>query len=186
MERLNWDSFLRSLTIGSRYGEPVDKPSIDQLNRFEADLRIKLPKSYREFILVFGPGEFSASLEIAAPGYPNLSSPTLDLATANERYRYTPGQSQLFPESDRAVINRLLFFGLMDGKYPLGWDVQDVCHIGEAEYSIFRVGLTAIEKTATSFYQLIIETCDRLFAPNPDWDEEELGPKRVFHPASYG
>lgn len=182
---MDWKSFRDSFATGSRYGAPVSKPTRSQLNRLEKTLGVGLPKSYREFIVVFGPGEFSSSLEVAAPHYENLSSPAFDIIEANRAYKFEAQQLRLFQAPDRTIIERLLFFGLLDEKYPVGWDLQEVCNAEDCEYAVYRVGLNEAERVAESFQQFVQDACDKIFAPNPDWDENELGPHRVFHPTSY-
>jgi hypothetical protein len=47
----------------------VRKPSIQDLDEFEASTGCPLPRSYREFIEVFGPSELGQRFRIHAPGY---------------------------------------------------------------------------------------------------------------------
>jgi len=141
----------------------------------------RLPRSYREFITVFGPGSFSCTLQIAAPGYRYLGS-DMDIDIANESYRDSEDwmeRLQILPEL-RALLRRLWYFGLGGSRHRMGWDPEKVTDPAGPEYAIYAVGTCDIDLVATGFRQLVEKTCEALFAPNPDWDEEELGPQRSF------
>ncbi len=42
-----WKRLQKKLTIKPTYGTPVQKPTDNQLDRFEAEYEFKLPSSYR-------------------------------------------------------------------------------------------------------------------------------------------
>jgi hypothetical protein len=109
---------------------------------------------------------------------------TFDLATANSKFGYSPDEVPTFSPINRERLGRLFYFGLEDEHNWLGWDLGDVRDSKDYEYTIYRVGLVDVTFAASSFRELVETVCERLFAPSEDWDEEELGPRRVFHPAT--
>jgi len=66
----------------------------------------------------------------------------------------------------------------------MGWNPEDVRGPADGEYAIYAVGICDIALVAVSFRQLVEQTCEVLFAPNLDWDEEELSPQGSFAPAT--
>src|SRR5262249_39095921 len=153
------------------YGVPVPKPSTAQLDQFEAENGLALPRSYREFILVFGPGEFSASLKIAAPGYGFVPHPSgVDLLATSRSYGWNAADIArgwgTAEEKERLL--RLFYFGLESGRQWLGWDPADVRDPETSEYGIYRVEALGYgtELVAVSFRQLVEVTCEWLFSPD--------------------
>lgn len=187
MEIRDWQAFYDSLTISRGYGVPVPKPTSAQLDAFETLTGLRLPRSYREMILVFGPGEFSVSLSIAAPGYEYAGG--ADLLSTSRSYGWDPKEiaRSNVSEEQKAHLSRLCYFGLENGRQWLGWDPMDIRNTEAFEYGIYRVEALGFgtELVATSFRQLVEVSCERIFAPDPTWDEEELGQQRTFCPAHW-
>ena len=179
-----WLDFYHTLTIDADCGRPVAKPTEQQLNEFEQESGFLLPKSYRDFIQIFGPGDFLLSLEIAAPGYDNLVKEEMDLKRANKVYRLTSDEMSTLSQHDATRANRLYYFGFIYGRDPLGWDITDVMNAENNEYAIYQ-GFYQHKVIAVSFQELVLTVCDELFKPDPSWNEEELGPQRAFTPAVY-
>lgn len=177
----DWQSFHDSLVIDT-YGEPLPLPNPEQLDGFERKSGIRLPRTYREFLFVFGPGEFRSSLQIAAPDSSDAID-RFDLMRAHEGYRPTESELQYIRESDRPRAARLLYFGLIDGRDWLGWDLDDLRIPNDFEYGIYRRENHCVQFVAATFKELVEEHCERIFAPDPDWIEEDGGPQRVFHRA---
>jgi hypothetical protein len=73
MQITDWRSFYHTLAIVPGYGEPVPKPTEAHLDQFEGQSGLRLPRSYRDYIIIFGPGELFADWKIAAPGYAGLA-----------------------------------------------------------------------------------------------------------------
>jgi hypothetical protein len=188
MEIHDWGAFYDTLAIVVGHGQPVPKPTESQLDQFEAVTGLRLPNSYRQFIKVFGPGEFPCILRIAAPGYPNLNW-RADLLSANRSYGYTPEQivESGLSSDQQDRLRRLFYFGLERGRQPLGWDPQDIRDSGASEYGIYRVDFIhdRVELAATSFRHLIEDICEEIFAADPNYDEDEMGPQRAFQPATW-
>jgi SMI1 / KNR4 family (SUKH-1) len=176
----DWELFRNTIVQYVSYGEAVPLPTSSQLDSFEKLAGFALPQSYRDFVLVFGPGEFSVSLRISAPGYLQATDTSYDLAIANEGYKLDDADLKRFPAEMHTMMKRLFYFGYIDGRDWLAWDVNDVRVPGSHEYAIYRVSLRSATVIASTFKELVETVCDRLFAPKPDWDEEEMGPQRVF------
>lgn len=162
----------------------MKRPNVASIEAFEAKIGFRLPDSYKSFIVVFGAGDFGSSLQIAAPDERAASS-VYSLAGANAAYGYHGLEVREFPPSQQKLLSRLYYFGLMNDREWLGWDIEDVRNTESVEYGIYCVGLSTIRFVASSFRELIENTCEKLFSPDPTWDEDELGPKRLYRPASY-
>ena len=186
MEIDDWSAFYQSLAIELNGGRPVPKPTTAELDDYERRVGRRLPRSYREFITIFGPGSFSCMLRIAAPGCRHSGNQS-DIEYINEGgYGYHEEEMeryQVLPEY-RALLRRLWWFGLGGSRHWMGWDPEDVRDPANSEYAIYAIGsICDIELAATSFRQLVVDTCEVLFAPDPNYCEEELGPQRSFDPA---
>jgi hypothetical protein len=135
---------------------------------------------------VFGPGEFPCILSVAAPGYDFLGN-TLDLMTASRRYGWPESEVQRsgLPTEQAERLGRLFYFGRQHGREWLGWDLTDVRDTEASEYGIYRVDWLSdgAEFVAASFRELVEGLCESIFAPDPEWDEETLGPRLLFQPA---
>jgi hypothetical protein len=179
----NWKEFYDSLSIEPASSHLLHAPTPSDLDAYEAKAGFKLPRSYREFVLQFGPGDFSSCLLIAAPGYTEAQS-TFDLQTANSRFGYQPDDLARngYSAEKRELLCRLVYFGLAHGEDWLGWDTQAVRNPDANEYAIYQVDWRRdqLRFVADSFRQLIGDLCDEIFAPDPDYDESTMGPQRVF------
>jgi SMI1 / KNR4 family (SUKH-1) len=179
----DWQAFYDTLDVSLETACSWPAPTLANLDAFEIQTGVKLPLSYRDFILVFGPGEFSSALRIAAPGYAHTGT-TFDLTIVSQSYRYNPfdlSRSGLSPD-DRHRVQNLLYFGLAHGEEWLGWDTRDLRIPTENEYAIYRVDWRrdSISFVTNSFRDLVAAFCDDLFAPDPDYDEDAMGPQRSF------
>ncbi len=67
--KTDWQQLYSSLElVAPTYGLPFPKPTEDSLDEFESSAHFRLPRSYREFIKVFGPGMFGGYIGIRGPG----------------------------------------------------------------------------------------------------------------------
>jgi hypothetical protein len=146
-----WEDLYRRLQIIETRGyRPVPKPTADALDRFEAQTGLPLPHSYRDFAVVFGPGELAEFARLCAPGYPG--DDTIDLYEHN---RFTHGGedilTDLYGEPER--VARLIFFGSTVGGEHLGWDPDEVQNPQANEYAVYGLArlLKRPVKLAPSF-----------------------------------
>lgn len=181
----DWVAFYGNVTKCQDYGEVVALPTTSQIDSFEKSTGFVLPKGYRDFILVFGPGDFASSLKIAAPGYGHTLDPDHDLERINRSFRFSDEQLNRLPDYMPALLKRCCCFGVIDGRDWVAWDLEDICASGGSEYAIYKITSGGATRVANSFKQLIEDVCDHLCTPSSHWDEEEMGPRLQFHPATY-
>lgn len=184
MQISNWSQFHQSLQIEPCDGEPLPKPTFEVLNSFEAKHRIKLPRSYREYTIAFGAGELIAAVEIAAPA-PEGISDRWDLFQFSQNHCCTEFDVNSYPAQDRDRAARLFFFGYEVVQHRIGWDFNDVRDKSANEYGIYAARTDRrVAFVASTFKEFIERTCDKYLVPDPEWDEEELGTRRAFRPAT--
>ncbi|MEX1095814.1 MAG: SMI1/KNR4 family protein [Planctomycetales bacterium] len=177
MTTAHWQELYDSLVVKNHIGDPHPLPTDEDCDRFEQESGLRLPSSYRAFIKVFGPGVFGCSLEITAPMSCNER---WDLAEANRGYQMSPTEWGRVVPAKADLGSRLFFFGCEEEQDPLAWDPQDVRDAEGSEYAIYRLTLDDLEFVAASFRELVDAKCEQMFAPDPKWDEAELGPQRLF------
>lgn len=179
----DWQAYYKELTILVGGSKPVRKPTIAQLNRFERESGFRLPESYRQYIVAFGPGRLFHDWDIAAPGYSDFPTKR-DLARLNSDYR--PGarslESGLLPESEVPRLARCFYFC---SKYKdlFGWDPEEVCDEVKHEYAVYRLTeCHRVLRVADSFAGFIEAASNEI--RNSNWDDEELGTRWAFEPAT--
>ena len=67
MATVNWEKLYSSLEYIPSWYPAVPTPTNAMLDAYEARNRFMLPRSYREFIKLFGPGEIATIYTICAP-----------------------------------------------------------------------------------------------------------------------
>jgi hypothetical protein len=149
------DDSYEQLTIVTFPGfEPVVKPTIGSVDAFEASTGFKLPTSYRQFTLSYGPGELAEYLRIRAPGYPgdidlDLAEYNRFLHSGDDLLRETYGQPEL--------LASLWYFGSSFMGDSFGWNASEPTGTGKFEYAIYalpRVGKNTV-KVALSFNEFV-------------------------------
>lgn len=177
----NWHAFYDSLVIEPVYGEPVPKPTASELDRFEAEAGFRLPRSYREYILVFGPGRLLTNWHVAMPGYGEPRRSHLDTMHANVR----PPEEWIgrYPPEQRDRVRRGWYF-CCDYRDIVGWDPAEVCDPDAHEYAVYRLPEDGgVVRFAESFREFVENAVlERLALPG--WDEEEPGTPMRFEPAT--
>ena len=79
-----WNAVYQSLEVREQpHLKALPKPTDESLDRFEEESDFQLPRSYRTFIKVFGPGELAWEYRFVAPGYPRQPE-AIDLVRFNE------------------------------------------------------------------------------------------------------
>jgi SMI1 / KNR4 family (SUKH-1) len=171
---------------------PVAKPTTDDIAKFETRTGFSLPGTFKEFILVFGPGILAKEFHIAAP---TCKTSSFDLLALNEE-RFSQG-----PETEPAVwspfpkstqLERLVAFCQTTlGNDRFGWDPEAITNSNLLEYAVFfhRRLEKRPKQVADSFGEFIDNLClgDDFFThyrKKGFWDE--FFPRRAFAPALTG
>jgi hypothetical protein len=181
MEIRDWGEFYGSPIIEPMYGESVPKPTVAQLDQFEAETGFRLPRSYREYILVFGPGRLVTDWDIAAPGYG--ASWFWDLHTMYENMRPEERWISRHPKEHRDRLRRLRYF-CSKYKDAFGWDPAEVCDPAAPEYAVYRTIEDGRVVRVSDSFRGFVEDAVLDMLTLPGWDEEELGPRLLFEPAT--
>jgi len=184
MNMNQWRVVYRSLAIQEQpQFKPLHRLNNQLLDDYEKRSGFILPRSYRCFIKVFGPGELTCKYEFCAPGYPDQPE-MIDLEKFNEDLKSQMTKSTLKRFSDPERIQRLVFFCRTGEGDLIGWDPSDVQNAPTREYGIYCWGrANAAKLIAKSFDQFINSVCLSEKNLNPrGWDEAELGPRRNFRP----
>jgi uncharacterized protein (TIGR02996 family) len=177
----NWHEFYDSLVIEPGDGEPVPKPVVSQLDRFEAEAGFRLPRSYREYILIFGPGLLLTDWYIAAPCYGD--SWRYDLHMLPENMRPPEIWVGRYPSEQQDRVRRCRYFvyGFRGG---FGWDPTEVCGLDAREYAIYQLTQDGRVVRFAESFRGFVENVVLEMLTLPDWDEEEPGASMRFEPAT--
>jgi len=178
-----WEALRQTLTICENTTLPtLPKPTDAELDRFERDTGFSLPKSYRAFAKVCGPGELAGDFHFTAPGYPK--NERSDLAALNAIIRADEPRGpnfETFIESfcrDPEQVRRMVFFcGTGYGDW-VGWDPEDVQDLVGREYGIYQWHGKQPSKVADSFAQFVEVFC----LARPGLDAKRLRERRLFDP----
>lgn len=165
-----WRERLQQIQVVVNF-DPVPLPTEAALDAYEQDTGTRLPQSFREFLLKFGPGELADEYQIVSPGYEDYSD-AVDLATLNRRFQGYTSMTQRTDESlaeefgDAARARRLVLFASTFGGDRYGWDPDDVRDPAEPEYGIYLVPHPGpIKEVATSFVEWVISLRSSQFIP---------------------
>lgn len=181
VEIRDWCEFYDSLVIKPMYGEPIPKPTVAQLDQFEAETGFRLPRGYREYILVFGPGKLFSDWDIAAPGYG--ASWRWDLHAMHENMRPEEQWIGRHPMEHRDRVRRCRYF-CSKYKDAFGWDPAEVCDSAAAEYAVYRIIEDGRVVRVADSFRAFVEDAALDILTCPGWDEDELGPRLLFEPAT--
>jgi hypothetical protein len=134
---------------------PGAEPLKAALTEFEKAAGFKLPRSYKTFVKVFGPGELGGYFRICIPGDQECGD---DLATQHELVSATFRTADDLEHGD--LLNRLLFFASTIGGETVGWDPLDVTDPRGCEYRVYYVTRSNTCKAiAPSFPEFVSEIC---------------------------
>ncbi|WP_158265131.1 SMI1/KNR4 family protein [Blastopirellula marina] len=165
-------------------------PNDAHLNRLEQELNVHLPRSYRAFVQVFGPGILMGSHTILAPGYRGAT--VIDFL-ANNKWQAQESARRAEPER----VGRLIAFADFLCQY-LAWDPHEIVLPEEHEYRIYLVPKQLDQPLlpiADTFPQFIEKSCiegkfwSRIGAKcDFSWEDEkgEIRTEPVFEPIGLG
>ena len=169
----DWREFYDSLLIHPHgWHETVPKPTASQLEHFEVATGFRLPRSYREYILVFGPGRLFTDWNIAAPGYGGPCD--IDLQTIHESLRPTElAEFDRHHEAEhRERVRRLRYFCLAY-KDRYGWDPAEVTDPGAHEYAIYHILEDGRVRRFADSFRGFVEYLALDMITQPGWDEDD-------------
>ena len=169
------------------------------LDEYKVATEFALPKSYREFIQIFGPGKLGSDFQIRAPGYrvteeseaDKLFNFEADLAAFNERIRQTEALApdllaEYYRREDVERISRCVYFAGTEMSEVIGWDPKHVTDAATSEYGIYIIFRERDHMTflADSFTQFAFDVClgtryGELTSPSA---EQHWIPPAVFRP----
>src|SRR5262249_25700279 len=144
------------------------------LDLYVTQTRFALPRSYREYILQFGPGRLLTDWDIAAPGCTEMNE-KWDLTWLHENIRREEDELRYWPDTAHGRLRRCLFFC---SKYKdiYGWDPAEVCDSEAHECAIYRFCEDhTVVLAGKTFREFVEGAADAILSE--DWDEEECGPR---------
>jgi len=154
-----WQELFDSLekVVAAGY-DSLPKPRPEDLDKYEAQKGFRLPASYRQFCLVFGPGSFDGAIGIRMAGYRN--DDRADICTINNKGSMTFERLSK-RHSDPVRVQRLIYFADTIGGHEFGWDPVEVTDSENHEYSIYAVlhDDPSVSKVASTFCKFIEDCC---------------------------
>jgi hypothetical protein len=156
MENNMWSKVLQTLSIvGGELG-PVSQSDLDQ---FETETGFKLPKSYRDFCTLLGPGT------LAHPGNYRIVAPKANGGQMEELRRFNRfahdcnQECELYCQNPEQV-KRAWFFGTDIGTSWFFWDSVETTNPKNYEYSVFVLYRDYdVERLASSFWEFVNDIC---------------------------
>jgi hypothetical protein len=180
-----WRRLYRKLTAKRPVEYEPYHPGSDAVKaaakRFESATGYKLPRSYKAFAQVFGPGELGGYYRICIPGDEKCG---YDLATEHALASETHSPPDSYEQGE--LLGRLLYFASTIGGEFVGWDPLDVTDSTGAEYRVYYITRRATAKAvAGSFSEFVSEICLKYRLHEffgwqnnnpPDWPPQEFLP----------
>ena len=171
-----WQSLLETIEVT---GE-LCPTSVADLDKFEQNTGFKLPASYRDYSVVFGPGVLVRPFRyrIAVPGKPDRAELN-ELKKFNQYVRESNYEYKEYcPDPDQ--FQRAWFFGTDLATSWYFWDPQAVTDPKANECKIFVMHREwNIELLAASFWEFVSDVCLGKGVPGYNHDESI---ERVFQP----
>ena len=154
----DWIELGRRLDIA--YGVALNPVSVHTLDEYERMNGIRLPTSYREYCIVFGPGDFEGhgQFKMSVPGYSGICEwYSLDrlnrLTKADFNFQKSIATSERFREG-------LLFCVDEDGAFYF-FDLKEATELPPGcEYAVYSIGRDyVIRRMSNDFWQFVREQC---------------------------
>ncbi len=178
LERADWKIRYQALEIKSVYKSRWSAKTQSEIGRalrkFEGEIRHRLPRSYKAYAHVFGPGDMAEYFRIKVPLTRRKS---YDLAA--EHKRIWKACNQDWTGSDEWLKQAIFFGHNIEGEAVI-WDTATVCDPLAHEYRVCWLNrLERIHRQADSFPAFIDDICLRVF------DEEGLETPQRFTPYEF-
>ncbi len=164
LERADWKLRYRALEPKGKHRArwaPRQQAAIGTaLRAFEADRGVRLPRSYKAFAHVFGPGEMGHYFRILVPGARDAYH---DLVRFNHMAQTGEG---FFWAGDADRLRRTVFLALTIGGESVAWDTAAVTDPAAHEYRVCWLNRSeAVHRTAETFPEFIDEICLKVLEP---------------------
>ena len=157
------DAFSQISVIESSDREYLAVPDLGTLELFEQKHQVKLPQSYRHFVLTFGAGVLANIWSIAAP---LAVDHPYELARFNQNSHGQPDDRVHECYGNPEYISQFLFFA-EDGDHRYAWNTSEVTNTEVFEYAIYDFGwMNQLPCFADSFQEFI----SRALTPEDDWN----------------
>lgn len=145
----DWTELYHKIEITApSYAIDVQRPTHQTIGEFERESGIALPESYKQFVMLFGPGQLANDVSIRVPNCVSANPVAsrcslnyiMDLATWNRELR---SEGQL--DENRVIslyknpqlILRVLFFADNLAGDLFGWDPENPIPNSDGEYPIY-------------------------------------------------
>src|SRR5262249_41567252 len=126
-----------------------------ELDDVEKQLKVRLPRSYREFMKRFGPGEFQgwARLHLVTPSVKSHFTVTEDTKACRE---FMPGSAR--ENRTKRWLERVVYFASSAGGDKYVWDPNDVTSSQPHEcrfYLLWRGSEERPQRAGNSFWEFV-------------------------------
>lgn len=183
---ISWEELPRSMTkVTLRRFRPADDKALDAL---EVTIGLALPRSYREFVKIFGACNIGhKGICIAGPRHKATLGPRSDLAALNEEtHEIVVAGCGSSDRTGRGVQRqralRLVFFADNYLDDTFGWDPEDISDTANHEYAVYSRYTEAkrYPRIASSFADFVLRYC--LGADLKRWDKagRPVGNRKSF------
>jgi len=155
----DWKAVLGKFEIRGGNVSPL-KPS--KLNRYERTTGVKLPKSYRSYAQVFGPGYLTMPFYFCMC-VPDAEAEEFDLEVLNENLKplaERPDSPAIQFGCDMDQLKRAIFFATDIGTSRYFWDTRDTGKNADNEYGVYVIYRNyKIERLASTFWSFVNDVC---------------------------
>jgi hypothetical protein len=184
----DWDDFVKTLRMRVELGtEPLPKPKPEDLDAYEAKAALRLPESYRSFILAAGAGVLCRAFEIVSPGYPAQGRASIEELNDLYRETQTPDVLREYSNDPERALRLHIFCNCLIRNTFIGWDPREVTEPSRNEYAIYELqrtyGVRRLVDTFDGFVEDYVLGDGFLQCVGGEWDEDDFGPRREFMPA---
>jgi hypothetical protein len=185
----DWGEFAKTLQFRVETGtEPRPRPTPKALDAYEVNSGLRLPESYRGFVLAAGAGMLCRAFEIVSRG--NSAKERASIESLNELYRepQTPDVLREYSNDPERTLRLHIFCNCLIRNTFIGWDPGETMDLSRNEYAIHEpqrtYGVTRLVDTFDGFLEDHVLGDGFLQYVGGEWDEDDFGPRREFMPAN--